>query len=147
MDTRTYLSQVKNLNKRIVDCIKETERWHDIAVSTSGGDFANDKVQSTPKSDKLGDAVAMAVDYQIKAKNEAVRLTELRYTIIEQIKGLSEEKNGLYYNLLYGYYVDGKNFNSLAVSENYSFRQTKRYFDNAIDAFSTKYAHLYKDIV
>ena len=141
MDARTYLKQVKNSDNRIRDLIKEAIKWESIAMSAGGMNFTDVKVQTSPKHDKLGDAVSMAVDYQNKCKREAAQLTELRHTIVEQIKGMKDD------NLLYGYYVDGKTFNALMVSENYSYRQIRRHFNKALEEFDrlykTQYIELY----
>lgn len=146
MDARTYLKQIKNSDNRIKDLIKEAVRWEQIAMSAGGSNFSDVKVQTSPKPDKLGDAVSMAVDYQNRCKREAKQLTELRHTIIEQIKSMKDDKDDLYYNLLYGYYVDGKTFSKLVVSENYSYRQIKRYFNKALDEFDRRYKPQYVEM-
>lgn len=148
MDTRIYLGQLKNLDNRIKDLIKESERWHNIAISTGGIDYSEDKVQTSPNYDKIGNAVSMAVDYQRKCELQAKEYTQLRRDIIEQIKGINgttEENGELYYNLLYGHYVDGKSFSNLVVDENYSYRQIKRYFNSALKEFERIYGELYLD--
>lgn len=147
MDARSYLKQVKNSDNRIRDLIKEAVKWENIAMSAGGTNFTDVKVQTSPKHDKLGDAVSMAVDYQNKCKREAAQLTELRHTIIEQIKGMKDDKDDLYYNLLYGYYVDGKSFSKMVVSENYSYRQIKRHFNKALEEFDKLYKTQYIELI
>ena len=147
MQSREYLSQLKNLDNRIRDLIKETERWRDIATSTGGVDYSEEKVQTSPNPDRMGDLVGRVVDYQNKCKKEAENYIELRKTIIEQIKSLKgDEKSEMFYSILYGYYVENKNFNKLAVELNYSFRQIKRHYSEALEAFEKRYGDLYLDI-
>jgi len=147
MDTKAYLSQLKNLNNRIKDCLKEAERWYDIATSTSSADYSSPKVQVSPNPDRIGDVVGKVVDYQRMCIEQADEYTILRRTIIEQIKGMKGEDGELYYNLLYGYYVDGKSFSKLVVDESYSYRQIKRYFNEALKEFERMYGNQYLDAV
>ena len=146
MTAGTYLKQIKNSDNRIKDLIKEAIRWENIAMSGGSMDFTNVKVQTSPNPDKMGDAVSMAVDFQNKCKREAAQLTKLRHTIIEQIKSLKGDDD-LYYNLLYGYYVDGKTFNELGVYQNYSYRQVRRHFSKALDEFDRLYKDQYVEVI
>lgn len=144
MDTRCYLGQLKNLDNRIRNLLKEVERWQDIATSTGGMDYTDVKVQTSPKPDRIGDLVGKIVDYQNKCNKEAESYMELRKTIINQINGMKGEENReLYYNILYGYYVDDKSFNKLVVELNYSYRQIKRHYSEALETFESMYGDTY----
>jgi len=43
MQTEEYLSQLKNIDNRIKDLMKEADKWFDIATSTGGIDYSADK--------------------------------------------------------------------------------------------------------
>ena len=144
MQTREYLGQLKNLDNRIKNLIKEVDRWYDVATSTGSTDLSAVKVQTSPNPDRIGSLVGKVVDYQNKCKKEADDYIELRKTIINQINGLKGEDNKeLYYNVLYGYYVDDKSFSVLVVELNYSYRQIKRYYSDALKMFEDMYGYLY----
>lgn len=146
MDTKEYLGQLKNLDKRIKHCLKEAERWYDVAISTGETDYSDIKVQTTIRADKMGDAVTLAVDYQQASRKQAQDFTILRHRIIEQIKGIKGGKDKeLYYNILYGMYVDECTLSDLVVSENYSYRQIKRYYAEALKEFEREYGNEYLD--
>ena len=147
MDTRTYLSQLKNLDNRIKNLLKECERWYDIATSTGGTDYSAVKVQTSLNTDRIGDVVGKVVDYQRECKNKAEEYIRLRKTIIEQIESLKgEEIKELYYNILYGYYVDDKSFDVLLVENHYSYRQMKRHYSKALELFENMYGYLYLEL-
>lgn len=145
MDTRSYLSQLKNIDNRIKDLLKEAERWYDIATSTGSHDFTKPKVQTSPSGDKIGDVVAKIVDYQDTCIRLANEKTELKHTIIEQIKSLKGADEA-HYNLLYGYYVDKKRFSELSVENNYSDSQTRRLFNSGLSKFEKMYGTQYLDV-
>ena len=143
MQTEEYLSQLKNIDNRIKDLMKEADRWFDIATSTGGIDYSADKVQTSPKPDRIGDLVSKVVDYQERCKRLAADKIELKHTIIEQIRSLSGEE--MYYNILYGRYVENKSLNRLAVENEYSYRRIKGLHKKAIEDFEKTYGTLYLD--
>lgn len=141
MTTREYLGQLRNIDKRIKNRISEAEHWRDIAMSTGSKPLDGVKVQESKETDKMATAISLAVDYENESERLAKELIELKAKIIEQISGLHEEE--LHYNLLYGFYVNGKNYNELVVSENYSYRQIRRHFEEALKEFEGKYGSCY----
>lgn len=143
MQTEEYLSQLKNIDNRIKDLMKEADKWFDIATSTGGIDYSVDKVQTSPKPDRIGDLVGKVVDYQERCKRLAADKIELKHTIIEQIRSLSGEE--MYYNILYGRYVENKSLNRLAVENEYSYRRIKGLHKKAIEDFEKTYGTLYLD--
>lgn len=146
MRTKEYLSQLRNIDNRIKDLLKEADRWYDIATSTGTHDFTKPKVQTSPSHDKIGDVVSKIVDYQDECIRLADEKAELKHTIIEQIKSLKGETGELYYNLLHGFYIDKKDFNMLAVENGYSYRQIVRSYNKALAEFEKVYGTLYLDL-
>lgn len=145
MTSKEYLSQVSNIDNRIKDLLKEATRWYDIATSTGNSDMTQPKVQSSPDPDRIGDVVGKVVDYQRKCIELARQKTELKHTIIEQIKSLKGEKGEIYYNLLYGHYVDKKRLGELAVENDYSYRQTLTLYNQGLSEFEKRYGTQYLD--
>lgn len=147
MTTKEYLSQLKNIDNRIKDLLKEADRWFDIATSNGSIDYAQDKVQTSPNPDRIGDLVGKVVDYQERCKRLANEKIELKHKITEQIRGIHGIEGELYYNLLYGYYVDRKDFNKLAVENGYSYRQIRNKYNKALDEFKKMYGTQYVDVM
>ena len=145
INTKDYLSQLKNIDKRIKYLLKEADRWHDIATSTSGASLDSVKVQTTPNPDRIGEVVSKIVDYQRKCLELANEKVELRHTIIEQINSLGGKQNDTYCNILYGFYVEKKQFGELAGDNSMSYSQTRRYYNAAIRKFEEMFGSLYLD--
>lgn len=146
MLTEAYLSQLKNIDNRIKDLIKEADKWFDIATSTGSVDYTQDRVQSSPNPDRIGDLVSKVVDYQEKCKLLAAQKIELKHTIIEQICSLQGERYEMTYNILYGKFVENKSLNRLAVENEYSYRRIKGLYKKAIEDFESKFGKLYLDV-
>jgi len=146
MTTKTYLNQVRNIDKRIKNLLEEAQRWQDIAMSTGNSDMTQPKVQTSVDPDRMGKVVGRVVDYQRECIRLAEEKTELKHTITEQIKSLKGEKGEIYYNLLYGHYIDKKNMNELAVENNYSYRQTMTLYNQSLNEFEKRYGAQYIEI-
>ena len=140
MYTKEYLGQLRNIDKRIKNKISEAEKWRDIALSTTGGKLDDIKVQESGNADKMGSAIAMAVDYERESEKLAEELTNLKAKIIEQIDGMDDP---LHYNILYWLYVENKRFVEVAAAVDYSYKQTKRHYNNALIEFENKYGAEY----
>ena len=142
MTTKEYLGKLKNIDNRIRDKIEEADKWMSIA-ERQGGNSCDDRVQTSKKYDKMGDAIALAVDYEAESRKLAKELTVLKNKIIKQIDAIENE---LYYNILKAYYIKEQGFGEIAYVEHYSYKQIRRYYEQAINAFETKYGSEYLEI-
>ena len=143
MTTREYLSQLKNIDKRIRDKIEESERWYGIATGT-GYTLKEINVQTSKKFDKMENAIIMAMRYEEESRELSVYLTKLKHYIIGQIDGMTNET---YYNVLKDYYVRDMTIKDIARKQNYSTKQIGRIFDKAVDDFERLYYENYKDLI
>lgn len=141
MTVKTYLGQLKNIDRRIKDKISEADRWREIAKNPSSA-IKEIQVQTSIKPDKMGDAVALAVTYEKESEELAKQLTEFKHKIIIQIDGIGDET---YYNLLKSYYIMNMTYEEISATENKSYRHVKRIFQDALDAFDAKYGSTYKE--
>lgn len=135
METSQYLGQLKNIDRRIKDKIKEADRWRDIADGRTSIAIT-ERVKSSKKYDRQGDAIAIAIDFEEESRLMAIQLENLKYKIIKQI---DEIDNELYYNILKSFYIQEKSFTEIAAEEGYSYKQIKRYFDKSIEYFNNRY--------
>ena len=140
MDTKKYLGQLENIDRRIKDKISESERWRSIAKGAKYGNNDGSRVQTSVNYDKLGDAVSLAVDYENESKELARQLALLKHKITKQIDGMENE---LFYNILKSHYINEKSFVEIAAQEHYSYKQIKRYYEQAIIYFEKKYGSEY----
>lgn len=135
MQVEQYLGQLKNIDRRIKDKIKEADSWRDIADGRTSV-VPTDKVKTSKKYDRQGDAIAIAVDLEEENRLLAVKLENLKNKITKEIDGVENE---LYYNILKSFYIQEKNFTEIAAEEGYSYKQIKRYFQKSLDYFGEKY--------
>lgn len=135
MQVEQYLGQLKNIDRRIKDKIKEADSWRDIADGRTSV-VPTDKVKTSKKYDRQGDAIAIAVDLEEESRLLAVKLENLKNKITKEIDGVENE---LYYNILKSFYIQEKNFTEIAAEEGYSYKQIKRYFKKSLDYFGEKY--------
>lgn len=135
MQVEQYLGQLKNIDRRIKDKIKEADSWRDIADGRTSV-VPTDKVKTSKKYDRQGDAIAIAVDLEEESRLLAVKLENLKDKITKEIDGVENE---LYYNILKSFYIQEKNFTEIAAEEGYSYKQIKRYFQKSLDYFGEKY--------
>lgn len=135
MQVEQYLGQLKNIDRRIKDKIKEADSWRDIADGRTSV-VPTDKVKTSKKYDRQGDAIAIAVDLEEESRLLAVKLENLKDKITKEIDGVENE---LYYNILKSFYIQEKNFTEIAAEEGYSYKQIKRYYQKSLDYFGDKY--------
>ena len=135
MQVEQYLGQLKNIDRRIKDKIKEADSWRDIADGRTSV-VPTDKVKTSKKYDRQGDAIAIAADLEEESRLLAVKLENLKNKITKEIDGVENE---LYYNILKSFYIQEKNFTEIAAEEGYSYKQIKRYFQKSLDYFGEKY--------
>lgn len=140
MLTKAYLNKLNNIDRRIKDKLEESEKWRAIAESTGQND-CKERVQSSPKYDKMADAVTLAVYFEDESKEEAKKLVILKDTITKQIDGIGNE---LYYNILKSMYINGYDLTKIGEIEGYSYKQIKRHYEKAIVCFGEKYGYEYK---
>ena len=143
MTTERYLEQITNIDRRIKDKLADSRRWEEIAIARSmGGSLSQEgeRIQSSPKPDKISDAIIKAVDYCRQAEEQANELAKVFRVITEQIDGIDDE---VFYNILRGKFVDGKSLTILADDMGFSTRTIFRKYDDALVCFETKYGESY----
>lgn len=141
MTDREYLSQLKNIDRRIKDKLEEEQKWRDIATNTTSK-LSDMKVQTSKDPDPMGTAITKAVQYQRECAELAVQLVDLKNTITMQIDNVGDDKT---YNILKMLFVQGKDYSEVAVELKRSYRHTVREIDTAIKKFGDKYRDTYKD--
>lgn len=140
MNTREYLAQYTNIDRRIKDKIDEADKWMDIAYSRSIGkskEIKHDVIQASHDSqDSIADAIAKSIDYYNEAVRMSKEMIEKKHTIELQIDSI---ENDNHYNILHDYYVSGKTFEEISKTKYCSRKTVKRKFDAAIECFERMY--------
>lgn len=140
MDTNEYLGQLFSIDRRIQDKLDEAVRWYDQATTIGCIAGNPNKVQSSKKYDKMGDAISYYVDLCDEANQLAYELSKKKRIIIKQIDDM---KDPMTYKVLKGHYLNGKSLADLALQENYSHAQMRRFYRKSLLNFEEKYGETY----
>lgn len=142
MDTKTYLGQVRWLNRRIENKLAEIYRLRVMISNASAIPIENDKVQKSRNTDILGDTVSKIVDKEREVDKLVDTYIEKRDLIVKQIDGMDDIDM---YHILSLRYVRGMSFRAVGESTGWSLSQTKRIHNKAIAAFDARYGDTYKE--
>lgn len=144
MTTKSYLAQMMNIDRRIMDKLSEAEKWMDIAFGRSIGkskQIKHDTIQESREcNDKIADAIAKSVDYYYEALQMSKTMVETKHTIESQIASIQNDK---YYNVLHDYYIGEKTLSEIAIDESVSCKSIKRRYEAAIKCFEDEFGKNY----
>lgn len=138
--TRAYLNRLKTIDKRIKYKLEEAERWRSIAENHSSH-LSEDKVQTSPKPDKMADAITNAVQYERDSYDLAARLVGIKHTVEEQIYNMEES----HYAVLSLYFLQNKSYKDMQTELDCSYNNVKGGLRRAIKAFGEKYTEEIKE--
>ena len=133
--TRAYLNQLKTIDKRIKFKLEEAEKWRGIAENHSSH-ISDVKVQTTPKPDKMAEAITNALQYEQDSYNLANELIALKKHITSQVESM-EEKN---YVILYLFFIQGKTYKDIGRELDISNNGVKASIREAVRKFGIKFA-------
>ena len=136
MDAREYLWQLKNIDKRIEDKMEEAQRWRDIAENVTAK-LNKDKVQTSPKPDKMADAIANAIQYERESQELARKLAEFKNKVSHMIDDIDDIR---YYELLKKFFIFDMKYADIQSALDRSYRHVRRELDKAIELFGNKYS-------
>lgn len=94
-----------------------------------------DKVQTSPALDRLGNDVSEILELEEEIRQEIKRYNDIKHKIINEIHSLN---NRLYIEILYKRYVEFKSLEEIAVEMNYSYQWIKSNHGYALLNFSKK---------
>lgn len=135
MDAREYLWQLKNIDKRIEDKMEEAHRWRDIAENVTSK-LNKDKVQTSPKPDKMADAIVNAIQYEKESEELARKLAEFKNKVSRMIDDIDDIR---YYEVLKNFFVFDMKYAEVQTVMDRSYRHVRRELDSAIEFFGTTY--------
>ena len=136
MDAREYLWQLKNIDKRIADKMEEAQRWRDISENVTAK-LNKDKVQTTPKPDKMADAIVNAIQYERESEELARKLAEFKNMVSHMIDDIDDIR---YYEVLKKFFIFDMKYADIQSAMDRSYRHVRRELDKAIEFFGNKYS-------
>ena len=140
MKTKTYLEQIKWLNRRIENKVEEVSQLRVMAMNISSQKFDKERVQSSFEPDKIGAAVTKIYDLEREIDALVDKFIDKRALIIEQIDHMDDVE---LYHVLTKRYVAFKDFSDIAHDMSYTERHVERLHGKALAAFEKKYGETY----
>lgn len=130
MNTRQYLEQVQDSDRKIQNKIQEEYRLRLLATSISSFS-SGDKVQTSGGKDRVGDAVTRIVELQQEIASDVKGLAELQMKVSGDINDM---ENSMYSSLLHKRYIEFKNLVTVADEMGYSVQHIRSCHGKAIEA-------------
>lgn len=132
--TRAYLNQLKTIDKRIKYKLDEAEKWRNIAENHSSH-ISEVRVQTSPKPDKMADAIVKALQYEEDSYALADKLVVTKSELIREIDSM-EERHYIILNLAF---MQNKTYKEMGAELDCSYNNVKGSLRDAIKAFGEKY--------
>ena len=133
--TRAYLNRLKTIDKRINMKLEEAERWRGIAENHTSH-ISDVKVQSSPKPDKMADAIANALLYEQESYALANELVEQKKVMVDQIFDMDEK----YCPILNLFFMQNKSYKEIQSELNMTFNNVRCTLRKSIKAFGERYS-------
>lgn len=135
MTAKEYLGQIRLCQRKIKQKEKQREMLRDDVVLLEGIRYDRDKVQTSPK-DNIAEMVAQLVDRENEIIQDVVSCNALINQAIDLIQGID---NIDYVDCLFRRYVEGYNFETIAVDMHLSYYRVCHLHGEALRYFEEKY--------
>lgn len=136
MTAKQYLSQIRRLRHLIK---REQDQIADIrsmAESVGAIRYDKDPIQSSPANDAMPNYIIQLTEAEARAKQRIEEYLELVMTIRTQLDQITP---GLYSDILYMRYIEGKNLYRIAEELNYDYNYIRKIHGRALQAFDRKF--------
>lgn len=110
MRAKDYLEQVNKTNELIKNKQIDAEFYRSIAEGAGSISDGGDKIKSSPRADKMENAICKCIEVQREIDEQIIRLVSLRHEITKTIEQLPAQE----YDILYQIYVQGRSFLDIA---------------------------------
>ena len=136
MTAKEYLSQVRRLRhmvKREQDQIAELRA---MAESVGALRYDRDVVQSSPSNDAMPNCLIRLTEAEARARQKLEEYFDLTATVISQLNQITP---GLYSDILYMRYIEGKSLYRISKELNYSHEWIRHAHGRALQNFEKKF--------
>lgn len=135
MTAKQYLSRIRILDIKINNKISELSMLKSKSTSLQAVVINDDKVQTSPALDRLGNDVSDILELEEEIHKEIKAYNDLKHKIINEIHSLNSR---LYIEILYKRYVEFKSLEEIAVEMDYSYEWIKHNHGYALLNFNKK---------
>lgn len=138
MTAKEYLSRLEKIEVEIKQKTEERQELMQRATSITTT-FGFDKVQASPKHDRMAEFVTKAADMESEIALMVISLWNERNKIVNQIHNLN---NPRYITVLYEKYVQQKKLETIAEQLSYSYQYVRGLHGKALKEFEKVHADL-----
>ena len=140
MKSKEYLQQLKLLDMKIDQKLKQKEDLRQITQATGALDYSKDRVQTSPSGDALSNAVIKYLSLEEEIDRQIDQFVDLKNQIINQIQGLKDVN---YVQVLFKRYVEYKKLEVIAVEMDYTYPYVRALHGYALQEFERTYTILH----
>lgn len=117
MTAKEYLSEAIRLKRLIKKTESQIEDIKEMATSVGAIRYDKDNIQNSPNNDAMANYMIRLEAAESRARDLIIEYLEAYMTIEQQIRKIMP---GIYADVLYLRYIDGKNLDQIAEELNYS---------------------------
>lgn len=139
LSARVYLEQLEIIDMQINQDIERLGEMKENAMSTGGIDYSRDRVQTSPRGDKLCSDVARYVAFDEEINAEIDRFVDAKEQIIREIRELRDVN---YVQVLFKVYVQFKSLKVSALEMKRSYNFVLDVHKKALKAFEEMHENL-----
>lgn len=140
LTARQYLEQLQMIDMQINQDIERLDEMKESALCTGAIDYSRERVQTSPKSDKIGADVTRYVTLNEKINAEIDSYVDAKEQIIREIRELHDF---YYVQVLFKVYVQFKNLKVAAEEMERSYAFVRNVHKKALEAFEKTHKTLY----
>lgn len=132
MKAKEYLQQLKLLDVKIDQKLKQAGDLRQMAQVTGALDCSKDRVQTSPSEDSLSNAVIRYLSLEEEIDRQIDQFVDLKNLIINQIQELKDVN---YVQVLFKRYVEYKALEVIAVEMGYTYQYVRILHGHALQDF------------
>lgn len=140
MKVKEYLQQLKLLDMKIDQKLKQKEDLRQITQAAGALDYSKDRVQTSSSGDALSNAVIRYLSLEEEIDRQIDQFVDLKNQIINQIQGLKDVN---YVQILFKRYVEYKKLEVIAVEMDYTYPYVRALHGYALQEFERTYTILH----
>ena len=133
MTSKDYLKQIEALDCKIRHKEVQLRELEARIMQAGGVNYGHERVQSSPKGDKIADEVIRMLELEEQINAERAQYFETKERIVNQIHMLSDAR---YVDVLVKRYVEMKDWDLISDEMNYAPAQVFRLHREALKAFT-----------
>lgn len=139
MKAKEYLQQLKLLDVKINQKMKQADDLRQMAQATGALDYSRDRVQTSVSGDPISNTVIRYLSLEEEIDRQIDQFVDLKNQIINQIQELKDIN---YVQVLFKRYVEYKGLEVIAIEMGYTYPYVRALHGHALQEFEKTYTIL-----